>query len=93
VFANKLAAEIATQLRAVPELRRSTHAPHVRAWVDDGGGIARCELLGLSGRRVVDSVVRRELTRSDVCVDGRPPEFPTPVVREVRCKRLPATPP
>ena len=92
VFANKLAAEIATQLRGVPELRSSTYALHVRVWVDDGGRIARCELLGGSGQRQVDTAVQRELTRSDVCVGAPPPDFPNPVVLEVRSKSSPATP-
>lgn len=92
VFANKLAAEIATQLRAVPELRSSTYALHVRVWVDDGGRISRCELLGGSGQRHVDAAVQRELTRSDVCVGAPPPDFPNPVVLEVRSKSSPATP-
>lgn len=92
VFANKLAAEIATQLRAVPELRSSSYALHVRVWINDGGRIARCELLGGSGQRQVDAAVQRELTRSDVCVGAPPPDFPNPVVLEVRGKSSPATP-
>jgi protein TonB len=86
VFANKLAAEIATKLRAVPDLRSSSYALLVRVWVDDGGRIARCELLGGSGQRDVDVAVQRELTRGDVCVGAPPPDFPNPVVLEVRSK-------
>jgi len=86
VFANRLAAEIATELREVPELRTSAYSLHVRVWVDGGGRIARCELLTGSGQRSVDLVVQRELTRSNVCVGAPPPDFPNPVVLEVRSK-------
>jgi protein TonB len=91
VFANRLAAEIASQLRAVPELRSANYALRVRVWVDDGGRIARCELLGGSGQHQIDAAVQRELTRSDVCVGAPPPDFPNPVVLEVRSQSSRAT--
>lgn len=85
-FASRLASELATDLREVPELRTADYEVRMRVWVDGAGRVARCEVLGTTGQPQVDSSLRQVMNRTTACVGPPPADFPNPVVLLVRSR-------
>jgi protein TonB len=85
-FASRLAAELESDLRRVPELRAANYEIRLRVWVDGEGRVSRCDLLGTTGQRAVDARLSEVMERTDVCVGPPPAEFPNPVILMVRSR-------
>ena len=85
-FASRLAGELETDLRGVPELRTADYEVRMRVWVDSAGRVSRCEVLGTTGQPQVDSSLRQLMNRTTACVGPPPADFPNPVVLLVRSR-------
>jgi protein TonB len=85
-FASRLAAELESDLRGVPELRAANYEIRLRVWVDGEGRVSRCDMLGTTGQREVDARLSEVMERTDVCVGPPPAEFPNPVILLVRSR-------
>jgi protein TonB len=85
-FASRLAAQLESDLRGVPELRTADYEIRLKVWVDGDGRVSRCEMLGSTGYREVDAHLDAVMDRTQVCVGPPPAEFPNPVVLLVRSR-------
>lgn len=92
-FASRLAGELATDLRGVPELRTADYDVRMRVWIDGAGRVARCEVLGTTGVPQVDASLRQVMNRTTACIGPPPADFPNPVVLLVRSRGAGATRP
>jgi TonB family protein len=91
-FASRLASELASDLRAYPELRTEDYQVRLRVWVDGSGRVSRCEVLGTTGQQRIDLSLRRAVDRTAVCAGPPPADFPNPVILMVRSRGAGAAP-